>query len=196
VAVPAQGAEQGIGPCNFPVPASADLVTIAPPDVSWALAGSMASPSSVLAGPAKPGLIPGCYARSPQGALMAAANWITTMQNPKVDKVEAVKALVAHTGGYEQFLANFEGAGTAAGDDPSVQQIAAFRMIFFDQSHAEMEIVNRATSGNSPGFMASVVYVLVWENDDWKIAPVLDGNVPITQVVDAIKPPYIAFNGA
>lgn len=196
VAVPAVGADVAAGPCNFPAQDTSTLVTIAPPDVVWNLAGSMASPSSATAGPASRGPVPSCYARTPQGALMAASNWITTMNNPAVDKTAAVQALVAHTSGYEQYLANFESAGTAAGDDPSVQQIAAFRMIFWDQSHAEIEIVNRATSGNSPGFMASVVYVLVWENDDWKIAPVLDGDVPITRVIDAIEPPFIAFNGA
>jgi hypothetical protein len=194
VALPAQGGEVVAGPCNFPLPVGGEI-TIAPADVTWSLAGSMASPSSASAGPATPGLIPACYERSPQGALLAAANWITTMTNPKVDKIAAVTALVGHTGGYDQFIANYEAVETAAGDDPVGQQIAAFRMLFFDLSHAEIEIVNRATSGSSPGFMASVVYVMVWENDDWKVAPVLDGNVPITKVVDAIAPPYIPFNG-
>lgn len=195
VSVSAPGVESTAGPCHFPA-AAAGEVTIAPTDVTWSLAGSMATPSSAAAGPANPGLIPSCYARSPQGALLAAVNWITTMQNPKVDKVAAVQALVAHTGGYDQFLASFEADSAGGSVDSLGQQISAFRMLFFDPSHAEMEIVSRSTSGGAPGFMASVVYVLVWENDDWKIAPVLDGGAPITGPVDAITAPYIAFNGA
>jgi hypothetical protein len=175
-------------------------VTIAPADVQWTLAGSMATPSSASAGPQNQNSahIPVCYERSPQGALMAASNWATTMNNPKVDKVAALTALVARTGGYEQMVSNFEGvnANSAEADVPAVNQIAAFRMLFFDQSHAEVELVFRATSGNSPGFMAATVYVLVWEKDDWKIAPVLDGNAPITRPVTTIAPPYIPFNGA
>lgn len=199
VAVQAPAVVPG-GVCNFPKVVE-EPVTIAPTDVTWELAGSMATPGSVSAGPLSRGgsaQIPVCYARSPQGALLAAANWVTTMQNPKVDKAAAVTALVARTGGFDTMQSYFEGAnaGAAAADVPSVTQIAGFRMLFFDQSHAEMEIVTRATSGNSPGFMASVVYVLVWEKDDWKIAPVLDGNAPITRVVDALTPPYIPFNGA
>jgi hypothetical protein len=191
----------GDGSCNFPDAAvDPGPTTIAPTDVGWTLAGAMATPSAPSAGPlVTVDGISSCFARTPQGALLAAANWATGMNNPGVNRLAMFQARIAHTGGFDQMLTQFEALEAApAGDGAAaeVAQIAAFRMLFFDPSHAEMELVFKGTYGPGQGYLASTVYVLVWENDDWKIAPVLDGDAPITRTVTELRPPYVAFAGA
>lgn len=198
-ASPDSNSATGKGPCNFPSASDGTSAGIAPADVSWSLVGSMASPSSASAGPSKTvDGVKACFARTPGGALMAASTYITAMADPSADKSAVLKHWVAHTAGRDQMLtqfSQFEGKKDPTEGQP-LQQIVAFRFVFFDTSHTELEVVFRGSSGSATGNMASVVYVLVWENDDWKIAPVMDGKAPITQPVPSLDPPYIQFGKA
>lgn len=189
------------GRCDYPEPPTTDVTGIVPPDVRWELmpGTTMAAPRSGVAGPSTvEGNITSCYARTPSGALLAAANLLSEMRNYTLDMDRLVSTKVTHTTGYDalnQRVQAWEGGDTSRAPQP-VQQIAGYRFLQFTGDWAVIEIVIRNTSGELAGAMASVSYALAWEDDDWKLVPPLDGgNVPSLRI-DALEYPYVAFGGA
>lgn len=193
--------EPASGVCNFPTAPGTDVSTVIPADVTWNLTGgTMATPSAPSAGPLRsgPGGMGQCFARTPSGALLAISNLISALNNKNLDMNLVVSDRVSHSTGYEAL--NQRVQQWAATDHPDAQgivrQIAGFRLLSFSADNVVIEIVQRNTSGASAGVMASILYTLTWEADDWKLVPPIDGEDLLSLPVPTLYTPYIPFNGA
>ena len=146
------------------------------PAVEWQYQGTMAFPTSDEFGPTQTTAegVRTCFQRSPEGALLAAANGAA--QATDGESIEAwLEYFLAEGPNREAVL----GAGPGSGSDTSGVrvQIAGFRMLNFDGDTASVDVALRASIDGQTITMSSV-YALVWENDDWKMA-VQDPDSPV-----------------
>lgn len=150
-----------------------------PEGTEWELAGTIAAPSVEGQGP---GTVDddgyrSCFARTPLGAVLAAANWTAMSSDPELADVVAERAL-AEGPGREAALAD-GGTSTGASEDEGVSiQVAAFRVISYDGEEASVQIAYTSSYGLDMVFPLD----LRWEDGDWKNVLADDGE-PAT-------PPY------
>jgi hypothetical protein len=172
-----QTAQNEASVCGLEAVELSGTVTTAP-TATWALVGTTAAPSIEGQGPGK---IDGdgfrsCYARTPTGALVAAANY-------------------AAIGSYAPLRARFydestvPGPGrdallkkpiTGAGDGGTRVQIAGFRVLRYDGNQADVDIAFRTSNGA----VGASVLNLQWSGGDWKIRVADDGTElsPVVQL--------------
>lgn len=148
------------------------------PTATWALVGTTAAPSIEGQGPGKidDDGYRSCYARTPTGALVAAANF-------------------AALGSYAPLRARFydeatvPGPGrdallkkpiTGAGDGGTRVQIAGFRILRYDGNQADVDIAFRTSNGA----VGASVLNLQWSGGDWKLRVADDGTElsPVVQL--------------
>lgn len=142
----------------------------APEVDEWAYRGTTAYPVSSEFGPGAtdPAGFRYCFQRSPEGALLAAANAAAGQDTP-----EATAAWIdyfAAPGPYrEQLLAD----GTTASSEGSASdvrvRVAGFRLLAYDGDSARVDLASSVSSSDGTGY-ASVVYDLVWADGDWKMS--------------------------
>lgn len=172
-----QTAQNEASVCGLEAVELSGTVTTAP-TATWALVGTTAAPPIEGQGPGK---IDGdgfrsCYARTPTGALVAAANY-------------------AAIGSYAPLRARFydeatvPGPGrdallkkpiTGAGDGGTRVQIAGFRVLRYDGNQADVDIAFRTSNGA----VGASVLNLQWSGGDWKIRVADDGTElsPVVQL--------------
>lgn len=189
------------GACNFPVSQSIDVSQVAPVDTVWELTpgSTMAAPRSATAGPLKVnGGITSCYARTPSGALLAAANLVAEMTNTNLDLNQLVADKAVHSTGYDDLNQGMQAWLAQDRSHTPTRQIAGYRLTTFDANTATLEIVQRNTSEPGIGLMASIYYVLRWDTDagDWKIVPMIDGGYQPSLSLSGLDMPYIPWAGA
>lgn len=198
---PAGGAGVGAsaGPCQFPVPQSTSISQVVPVDTVWELVpgSTMAAPRSATAGPLNiVGGVTSCYARTPSGVLLATANLITEMSNSRNDLNQLVSDKTVHSAGYEQLNQRMQAWLAQDRTHEATRQIAGYRLTTFSPDVATLEIVQRNTSEPGVGLMATISYVMRWENDDWKLVPMVDGaNLP-SMSINSVEQPYLPWAGA
>jgi hypothetical protein len=185
------------GSCNLPPPASQDVL---PADVTWVLAGPTAHPTSATAGPAViAGGVASCFARTPGGALLSAANFMSSLADPASDKPALYDQRLVHSTGFDALVATVADAqGASLQQKDSIWQITAFRFLTYDPDHAVLYLASRNTlnQGATNGTLVATTYVLKWDAGDWKIVPPLDGgNLPSLQV-PYLSDLYTHFGGA
>jgi hypothetical protein len=157
---------------------------VGPPDVTWKLVGQIAAPASPTLGP---GLIEGkerrCFAHSPMGALMAAANWLATI-GAYGDNANVVRNITARNHVRNVFLRQ-----PAQPVDPAFRlQIAGFTTAIVDRDNVTVFLAVRT---NYQGRLAVGSFPMHWEYGDWRtvmrsleepfqiaVIPSLDGYVP------------------
>lgn len=162
-------APHGAGESRCQLPAGPQAISSDAPDTTWALVGRMAAPSSPTAGPGQveDDGFRSCYARSPQGALLAAANNMVLSASPE-HTVRATSELFAPGRGRD-LLAQAQGRVSAdelaqqVGQMP-VMQIAGFRIEDYSQDQAIVTIVLRTQDGTLVGTPA----VMQWLDGDWR----------------------------
>jgi hypothetical protein len=180
------------GPGNTPGAAPADVAstdstcglpagdqtipTTTPADTTWEIIGTMAAPINPAIGPGAVGNgLPYCYARSPMGALYAAANWLAVCTDPSL-QLPAVKFLTAAGPGRDAMLAQITGPGTPGTSD---LQIAGFQIgPNFAPEAATVEFAVR--------FGTRIVHVtvpLAWQVGDWKVV-IPDTGAPFAGITD------------
>ena len=149
-----------------------------PPTATWALVGTTAAPSIKGEGPGKidDDGYRSCYARTPTGALVAAANYAA------IGSYAPLRARF-----YEE--ATVPGPGrdallkkpiTGAGEGGTRVQIAGFRILRYDGDQADVDVAFRTSNGA----VGAMVLNLQWSGGDWKIRVADDGTElsPVVQL--------------
>ena len=132
------------------------------PEATWALQSKLAVPSSATAGPGKTEDGVGyCYARSPEGALMAAAH-VYTWDSPRMYRTLVARSLAAGPG-----VAIFEASMASSNHQPSGAggaQIAGYRFVSYSPTAATV-VIAISTSGS----FVEHALDFVWEERDWRV---------------------------
>lgn len=172
---------------------SATSLNDAPADVTWALSGTIAVPASKAAGPGvieKSG-VRYCYARSPEGALLAAANVFSWAQARTDDPTSPVVHDVAEGPGYQQLLAAAKQMGRDQTAATSTLQIRGFRVEAYTPDDALIDI---ACQLDMSGYLHREIEV-VWQRGDWRVRVAPDGSLATPEVIDDLAG-YVSWMGA
>jgi hypothetical protein len=131
----------------------------------WSLVGTVAAPSIRGVGPlevAENG-VPRCFAETPAGAVLAAANYIAFGSGrPELGAELAASAIAPGLGRN----AALEAANAASSAAPGTIQIAGYRLDRYDPESTDIALVVRADDGT----YASGDLVLKWSEGDWKLS--------------------------
>lgn len=145
-------------------------VPSAAPRTNWDLNGKMAAPSSKSYGPAHVDRgVHSCFARNPDGAIFAAANFYTdALGQGQINQVfvdrwfidgpakrQAQRALDANT--------------PADGREPIPQQIVGYRIDSYSKARTTVTLVTQETAGPSAGGLRATPTTVVWDRRDWRI---------------------------
>ena len=185
---PADGEESV---CGLPASEETEL-TDPPPGTDWETVGTMPAPSLEEAGPGvtDDDGVRQCYARSPEGALAAAANVQAMGTDP--DLAQPMSAVMLAEGeGREAALADLEEQGLAGSEDAGMRtEVVGFNILGYSPDHARVDLAVES----STGLFASSTTDLVWEEGDWKVRLNTEGQpiIPIAQISDAAN--YITWS--
>ena len=162
----------------------------AAPVTTWTLAGTTAAPAVDGAGP---GVVDAdgfrsCYARTPAGALVAAANYAALGAYPPVRDQFEREATVPGPG-RDALLA----APDAGGDASTVRfQVVGFRVLRYTGEQADIDLALRSSNGALAGY----VNYLQWTNGDWKVRLADDGDALATATQLSDVTGYLPWAGA
>jgi len=128
------------------------------------LVGTVASPHIEGVGPMEVSAngVPRCFAETPAGAVLAAANYIAFGSGSPDHGAELAASAIAPGLGQN---AAIEAAGAASGAVPGTVQIAGYRLDRYDPESTDMALVVRTDDGS----YASGDLVLKWIQGDWKL---------------------------
>lgn len=206
-------------------PAQTDgTVTRAPEGVAWELVGTVAAPALPGTGPGvkEPDGFRSCYAQSPTGALLAAAN-IVAMGSVDALLPRTTAELTATGPGRDAAVARLdaEAADAAAADSAAVTatpttdptaattappapapvplpatvaryQIRGFHVIAYDGASASVDIA----LGLDNGALGSFVVDLLWQGGDWKVRLTDIGTLPTPPAQIPNLAGYTVWSGA
>ncbi|MFF5893942.1 hypothetical protein ACFY72_35010 [Streptomyces globisporus] len=171
--------------------ASEDLPRTAP-DTSWELTRTVALPVSETAGPARvDGDVARCYAQSPTGALIAAAQ-ISARYVVAEDWQSVVKKQTYGAGQQpllEQRTAYEATAEPVAPVPGELGQVAGYQFVTYTPELAVLQLVNRF--GDS-GVMQATTITLRWHEGDWQME--LPSAAPPQKTVDDLTG-YVPWGG-
>lgn len=175
--------------CDLP-DGDLDKLTEPPTDVEWELVNTYALPS----GPAGPAEetdgVHHCYARSSEGAVLAAASFAIDFSTPGMDYRQLVDLRVDGPGAAQlEALADFPEADLAELTAPNVSQIVAFRVDSISEDQALIQIVHRYSRGPSAGTFAAFPVDLRWAAGDWKYyaSEGLTAPVPVASLTSFVE---------
>ena len=155
--------------CDLP-DGDLEKLTEPPADVEWELINTYALPS----GPAGPAEVAGggvhhCYARSAEGAVLAAASFAIDLATPGVDYSQLVDLRVTGPGAADlEALNGLSEADLEQVTAPNVSQIVAFRVDSISKDQALIQIVHRYSTGQLAGTYGAFPIDLRWIDGDWK----------------------------
>lgn len=167
--------------CGLP---GGDHTTIdSPPEVEWEFVGTMHAPTSADVGPGQitDSGFRQCYAHSPEGALMAAANVMAMGTDPLLVQ-ELNEEQVAEGPGRDLVLEDLE--NNAPESDADIRlTIVGYNLMGYAPNASRIDL---AVEGSN-GVFASITTDLRWEDGDWKVALSDSGQpvIPVTQIADA-----------
>jgi hypothetical protein len=155
-----------------------------PADTEWEFVGTTHAPFVPEAGP---GMVDDngfrqCYARSPQGALVAAANILAMGTDPNL--VEQLnEELVAEGPGRDTVLADLE-SNPPTSDTGLRLSVAGYRLLGYGPDHARIDLAVEGSNGS----IASMTTDLKWEEGDWKVELGPDGQpiIPVAPLADTV----------
>lgn len=158
--------------CGLEEEADSGTLTRAP-TATWELVDTVAAPSVEGQGPGEDddGLRT-CYARTPTGALLAAANVAAMGSSPELVG-RMTKEMTAEGPGRDAALAYLE--ADAAPEIPGGvrYQIRGFRLLDYTGTEASVDLA----LGVEGGLTGSFVLDLRWEDGDWKVVLTDDGGL-------------------
>ncbi|WP_156887616.1 hypothetical protein [Propionicicella superfundia] len=168
--------------CGLPGYAASGTVT-SPPVVDWQYVGVIAAPHSATAGPGRiePDGFRYCYAHTPEGAVLAAANMIAVTSNLVRFREKVVDRTFVPGPGAEVIRND---TGTPKSDDTSAR-LAGFRLLSYSADKATVDLAFRVVS---KGAYMSYPFELQWAEGDWRVVVRDDGTPPYqpTQVYDLV----------
>jgi len=160
-----------------------------PPEAEWSLVGTTAAPLSKTVGPKilEPDGYRRCFAHSPEGSVIATANFFA-MGSKRTLYSKVAEHSVAAGAGRDVLLG---AQPTSSGGGVRVQ-IAGFRILDYGATAATIDLAFRTSKGAT----GSQVFDLVWEAGDWKFQVAANGdllNQPV-QLPDLAG--YLPWSGA
>lgn len=160
-----------------------------PPVATWTLVGTIAAPSVKGQGP---GVVDtdgyrSCYAHTPTGALLAAANYTAIGSTPSLRAKFNDRAPVPGPGRDALLRKGVQGSNNTT----TRIQIAGFRVLSYDGHQASIDLAFKTSNGAIGG----AVLPLQWANGDWKIRLGDDGSdlSQVAQIQDLNG--YILWSG-
>lgn len=145
------------------------------PTAVWSVVGTMAAPSTGSAGPHKtsPDGFRRCFARTPEGALVAAANFTAMMSDPDLMDTMARGSVVSGKGRDAAIAKRFGASASANPAGGASVQIAGFQIAAYDGRTALVNLALRVAGSGT----ATVPWKLQWSDGDWKFQVADDGEL-------------------
>ena len=162
----------------------------AAPVTTWTLVGTTAAPAVDGDGPGKvePSGMRSCYARTPTGALVAAANYAALGAYPPVRSQFERESTVPGPG-RDALLA----APSTGRDASTVRfQIVGFRVLRYTGEQADIDLALRSSNGALAGY----VNYLQWVDGDWKVRLADNGDALATATQLSDVTGYLPWAGA
>ena len=179
--------------CDLP-DGELDKLTAAPENVEWELVNTYALPSSP-AGPAEETeSVHWCYAKSSEGALLAAASISVDLATPGVSYTEYAERRL--TGPAVESYKQLDAAPQEQKDflsTPNTSQIAGFQFVTVVEDQVVVQIVHRFSRGDLAGQFLVSTLDMRWENGDWRLY--LDDASPSGTTVQSLAG-FVEWNGA
>jgi hypothetical protein len=160
----------GASVCGLTDVALSGTVDQAPADAQWALVGTIAAPSVPGQGP---GLVEkdgfrSCFAHTPTGAVVAAANLAALGSYPPV-RARFNEQALAPGPGRDAVLAKPAAQG---GSDGPRLELVGFQLLRYTGDQADVDLALRSSTGSLLGFTG----YLTWAEGDWKVRLADDGS--------------------
>lgn len=159
-----------------------------PIPATWEFQGTIAYPTSEEFGPGAhtDQGIRSCFQRSPEGAILMAANAVAQGSDPETGAAFGASAL----GRGEHRDELLQEIGTPAGSAGSRLNIVGFRLLSYDGKTATIDL---AIQGSAQGenVTLSGVYHLVWQDGDWKISADVREPLDVATIPDLAG--YVAW---
>ncbi len=151
-----------------------------PPQVEWTTVGNFPVPGSDKVGPGETtedGLRT-CYQRTPEGALVAAVNYLGAGTDARL--VGPVSEYAPAKGPGRK--AAIESAREYSGAGSVRAQVVGYQVLNYDGTAAKIDLALQAETGQYSSF----VYDLIWEDGDWRIVLTDEGTAPTqpSQIAD------------
>lgn len=161
---PSEGVEGGSSVCGLNLVEMSGTLDTAPA-TSWEYAGTTPFPVSDKFGPADTtdAGIKTCFARTPEGAVLAASVGVGYLMNPETIQPWRESAL-AKGPIRDQVLSTPPAAATSE----VRSEVTAFRLLSYDGESARVDVGVTVTGKGAAGYL-SIVMPLVWEDGDWKV---------------------------
>lgn len=176
-----------------PGKSSETTLTSAPPKTEWRLVDRMAAPKVEGSGPGKieDDQFGYCFAQSPTGAVVAAAN-IGASTNSSERQVKTYDKLAVPGPGRDKILKSLKQGdpGTGAPEGVSVQ-IAGFKVQRYSAKEATVDL---AVEVDGESYMSAPMD-LRWVDGDWKVVVNDDGTVYDSQPLSDLSG-YVIWSGA
>ncbi|GGO94028.1 hypothetical protein GCM10011584_34090 [Nocardioides phosphati] len=163
----------------------------APKDVKWELVGRVALPSSKTAGPGRveESGLRYCYARTKEGAVLAAANVYSW---PAVTDDEGIVEHAVASGPGKTAVANSTRDGDADEGEGVSVQIRGFRLLSYSDTSAMVDFAFQNATTNS---YVHASMEMAWEDGDWRVVLNPDGSFnPGSALPDLTG--YVPWSGA
>lgn len=148
-------------------------LTEPPADVTWELVGTIALPSTVGSGPgeASKSGVRYCYAHTPTGALLMAANIFAW--NKAADPESVLATSIASGPGHDAARALLREQSSGNAEDTSRFQISGFRLLSYTGAAAVVDLVLQGSDGQ----LVSMPIELAWEGGDWRLRLTASGTL-------------------
>lgn len=158
--------------CGLPGHESSGTLTKAP-DATWSLIDGFAVPSTKDSGPGKVEAdgFRYCYARTPEGVVLAAANFMGVGSIPELHSKIAEK-LIAPGPGQEAARDSAPASSSGSSSSEMRVQIAGFQLNSYTDDEANLALLIRGANGN----YISQQFDMEWAKGDWRVALADDGT--------------------
>lgn len=138
------------------------------PNTEWKYQGTFAYPFSSEYGPAKTTMtgVRYCFQHTPSGAVFAAGNaLVQSINSDTTALVDWSKEFVSQGAQRQTYVATL--AQPPSDENPRLS-IAGFKLLSYQGDTATVEIAGTGSS-NGQAAMGSVIFMLRWEDGDWKL---------------------------
>lgn len=146
-------------------------LTKAPEDVEWTALGAIYAPSSEEHGPGtvdEPTGVRSCYSHTPEGALLATTNILTSGNDPQL-LLDTIKAQAVDGPGKDVAIGQVQQRLNSGDTSTLPLKVAGFRLLSYTGDMATVEVVVAADDGTEDIYMTTGVD-LVWTEGDWHVS--------------------------
>jgi len=162
--------------CGLDATGGATL-TKAPKDLTWKPIRSLYLPSSKTHGPGvvdETSQVRSCFARTPEGALLAATSMLGASADPDV-LVASIKDRGVDSPGKTVALGKAQQRASSGDSTVPPMEVAGFRVLSFTKDAATVEVVFAIDTGSEKVYQ-TMGADMVWQDGDWKFVFADDGS--------------------